>query len=373
MDNLELYLPRYEDYLRFKQRTDRTISAYHNDLIFLKSLFPPKSIQSITREDVKDVIHSLGLRDGRGSMYDAPTSRVDGDIPKPKYSASTLARKIQCLRSFYKYLRREGIISYDFSDELETPKLPDRREGTYPALTRLQIQHIIDFHQDDCNTKINNARNKIELEKRSSTPNEKRITFYTNEIQRLEDFRDDGLAIILFLYITSCRIGELIKVRAKDLESYIDEGKLFWRVSLFGKGRLKRDATVDPDTGAMIQLRLKRWNIDPRSDAYIFRTTTGAPHHNSASIERMFRKIRDATGIDFLTPHKMRGSSATHLSENGMPIEQIQDLLGHKNATTTRYYVQTNRLQRERSIMRNHPIMNGEINLRRDEQSNESM
>lgn len=75
-------------------------------------------------------------------------------------------------------------------------------------------------------------------------------------------------------------------------------------------------------------------------------------YYTKGGIYKMFLVIGERAGIDNVHPHRFRHTMATNLSERGMPIEQIQQILGHSDLNTTRRYVHTNRSTIEASFRR---------------------
>lgn len=141
-------------------------------------------------------------------------------------------------------------------------------------------------------------------------------------------------AIIEMLFSTGCRVSELTGLKKTDID---------WRtmtVHLFGKGRKHRYSFIN----ARAEVALKAY-LDSRSDKseYLF-VSMKKPHGqlHKDGIEKIVREIskRVSIGKD-VTPHILRHTTATLALYNGMPIEDISKLLGHKSVDTTMIYAQT--------------------------------
>ena len=156
---------------------------------------------------------------------------------------------------------------------------------------------------------------------------------YTDEsLERMRDgcgnLRD--LAIIDFLSSTGIRVGELVGLNRADVDFENRE------CVVFGKGAKERPAYFDART----KIHLRNY-LDSRtdSDPALF-VSLDAPHRRLAisGIEIRLRELGRRLGIDRVHPHKFRRTLATRAIDKGMPIEQVQKLLGHAKIDTTMEY-----------------------------------
>ena len=156
---------------------------------------------------------------------------------------------------------------------------------------------------------------------------------YTDE--ELEKMRDNctelrDLAIIDMLASTGMRIGEMVLLNKADINFNERE------CVVFGKGDKERIVYFD----ARAKIHLQNY-INTRTDdnAALF-VTLRSPHERIkiGGIETRLRKIGKTLDIEKVHPHKLRRTLATIAIDKGMPIEQLQQLLGHKRIDTTLQY-----------------------------------
>ena len=156
---------------------------------------------------------------------------------------------------------------------------------------------------------------------------------YTDE--QLEVMRDGcnelrDLAIIDMLASTGMRVGEMVLLNKEDIN--FEERECV----VFGKGDKERIVYFDART----KLHLKSY-IDSRTDdnqALFVSLTAPYQRLEIGGIEARLRKLGVVLGIDKVHPHKFRRTLATMAIDKGMPIEQLQQLLGHQRIDTTLQY-----------------------------------
>jgi site-specific recombinase xerD len=156
------------------------------------------------------------------------------------------------------------------------------------------------------------------------------------EIEKMRDkcknLRD--LAIIDLLYSTGIRIGELVRLNIDDID--FEERECI----VFGKGDKERRVYFDAKT----KIHLMSY-INSRSDTNpaLF-VTLDAPYDRLqiSGVEIRLRRLGRELGINKVHPHKFRRTMATRAIDKGMPIEQVQKLLGHSQIDTTMHYAIVN-------------------------------
>jgi len=223
-----------------------------------------------------------------------------------QYARSTMARRLACLRSLFRYCCREGLTSTNPAKALRTPRSGRR------------LPHFLTTDQ---------VVKLLEAPPANTAPG----------------LRDR--AILETLYSAGLRVSELAGLNVSDWDR--DAGI----VRVMGKGRKERVAPI----GRFAARALEQWMQVRKPD------TTAAPTHQKAiflnksgrrlttrSVARMLEKYIAQTGLDQVTtPHTLRHSFATHLLDNGADLRSVQELLGHKSLTTTQIYthVSTERLR----------------------------
>lgn len=140
-------------------------------------------------------------------------------------------------------------------------------------------------------------------------------------------------AIVDMLSSTGMRIGELVRLNRDDINFYERE------CIVTGKGDKQRPAYFDART----KLSLGAY-LESRTDANpaLFATLMGARRITVGSIEWTMRKLSSRVSVGRVHPHKFRRTLATHAIDKGMPVEQVQKLLGHAKIDTTMHYAMVN-------------------------------
>jgi len=157
--------------------------------------------------------------------------------------------------------------------------------------------------------------------------------------ESLEILRDNcksvrDLAIIELLISTGIRVGELVNLNINDINFHERE------CIVFGKGESEREVYFDAKT----KIHLMKY-INQRNDnnPALF-VSLNNPHDRLGigGVETMLRKLGRKLDINKVHPHKFRRTLATNAIDKGMPIEQVQKLLGHVQIDTTMQYAMVN-------------------------------
>lgn len=161
-------------------------------------------------------------------------------------------------------------------------------------------------------------------------------TFTDEELERLRDVCDNlrDLAVVDLLSSTGMRVGELVRLKTSDINFEERECKVF------GKGDSERKVYFDART----KIHLKEY-VDSRSDTNpALIVSLNKPHNaiNICGIETRLKLLGERVGIKSTHPHKFRRTLATQAIDKGMPIEQVQRLLGHVRIDTTMHYAMVN-------------------------------
>ncbi len=268
---------------------------------FLKHLTAERRASAHTLRSYQDDlgIYCRYLREIHGEQAD-PTSvdpvrlrRYLAWLTGQGYAPSTVARRLACLRSFFRYLRREGTLSSDPSAGLRNPKQPRR----LPRL--LRIDQVIDLLD--------------------SVPTDTRAG--VRDRSMLETLYGGGL-----------RVSELVGLNLDDLD--FDQELIRVR----GKGRRERLCPIGP----MAAYWLKSW-IPMRKpklpqEPALFLNQRGT-RLTTRSVGRLMESHLMRAGLlNSASPHTLRHSFATHLLDSGADLRSVQELLGHRNLTTTQIY-----------------------------------
>ncbi len=224
-------------------------------------------------------------------------------------AATTTRRKLAAIRTFFKYLIREAIITHNPTSGIRGPKAPRKLPQ---ILTQEQVAALIESPLRD-------------LANHEEEP--------TAE-QCYAAWRDS--AIFEFLYSTGARVKEASDATLKDLDGKTGV------IKLFGKGRKERLAVLGtPALEALkqaVEYARILWPEQERHTAPLFCNLKGGKL-TTRSIERQMKKWLTHANLPFeLTPHKLRHTFATHILDAGADLRSVQELLGHASLSTTQIY-----------------------------------
>ncbi len=161
-------------------------------------------------------------------------------------------------------------------------------------------------------------------------------TYSDEDLELMRDECDGirDLAIIDLLASTGMRVGELVKLNKKDIDFQNRE------CVVLGKGNKQRKAYFDART----KLHLKKYIDSREDDNEALFVSLQKPYNRLqiSGVEIRLRELGNRLNIDKVHPHKFRRTLATAAIDKGMPIEQVQQLLGHQSIDTTLQYSMVN-------------------------------
>ncbi len=226
-------------------------------------------------------------------------------LKRKNLSASSIARNISSVRSFYRYLTAKNYVNPAILNMFESPKIERK------------IPKTVDTH---------NVNRLVSIE----TSKSQKITIR-------------NMAILGLLATTGLRISELANIRKEDV--YLDEG---W-IKVLGKGNKERIIFFPQELTNLIRFSLVQ------KGKYLFCGRNGRPMTRQ-NIWKIVHKAAKMAGIPYnVKPHMLRHTFATRLLESGMDIRIIQELLGHKSISTTRIYTQVSKNQLHNIYKKFHP------------------
>jgi len=207
-------------------------------------------------------------------------------------SPSTVNRKISALKSYYKYLLKTGKIDINPTLKLTARKTPKK----LPLFVKEQ--------------NINNALNSN--------------NYFPND----ETGTRDKLIVELF-YVTGIRKSELIDLKVASLN------KANSNISVLGKGNKIRLIPVIPKISNALYTYI---NAKEVQSSYIFTTIKGKKLYPKLVYNIVHKFLSQITTIPKKSPHILRHTFATHLSNNGAELNAIKELLGHASLAATQVY-----------------------------------
>ena len=157
--------------------------------------------------------------------------------------------------------------------------------------------------------------------------------------EKVEILRDNcnnlrDRALIDFLLSTGIRVGELVRLNIDDIDFSERE------CVVYGKGDKERKAYFDAKT----KIHLLNYIESRTDDNSALFVSLNKPHSRltESGVELRLREMGKKLGVEKVHPHKFRRTMATRAIEKGMPIEQVQKILGHEQIDTTLRYAMVN-------------------------------
>ena len=277
-----------------------TIRAYHSDLRQFLSFASPKRASGSAPLKPSDV-DPMMIRE---YLY---------WLDHRRELASSMARKLAALRTFYRFLNRHTDGGPNPAAEVRTPKLPQRLPR---VLTKDDANALMEFPE-------------------GGSPAARR-----------------DRAILETLYSTGARVSELVGMNREDLD--FREGL----VRLRGKGRKERivpigDVALDAIREYHASLESQTIRLAPRA-APVFLNARGG-RLTVRSVDRLVGRYSARLMGGRVSPHALRHSFATHLLDEGADLRAIQEMLGHASLATTQKYTHVAMDQLMKVYDRAHP------------------
>lgn len=297
---------RYVNYLQVERNASPyTIRNYTTDLIGNKyegqerGFFPflrahqVDSLADVDRHVLRDYIASL---------------------KEQKVARTSVARKLSAVRSFYRYLVREGILANDPTRETSSPKR-DRRLPQF--LTSEEMERLLAVPDD-------------------ATPGGQR-----------------NRAIIELLYASGLRVSELVSLDLDDMNLEARE------IRVMGKGMKERIVLMgEPAAKAIAKYLDEGRELLRRGKASraVFLNQKG-DRLSQRAVQLIINHCAKAAGIKKqVHPHMLRHTFATHLLDGGADLRTVQELLGHASLSSTQIYTHVTQKQARKVYLEAHPI-----------------
>ncbi len=159
-------------------------------------------------------------------------------------------------------------------------------------------------------------------------------------------------AIIEMLYSTGIRVGELIRIKLKDI--HFDQKQ----ITVFGKGSKERNVLFGNILSEKLNLYIRHGRSElckGKANDILFLNHYGSPL-TERGVEDILNRIIKKGGLDFsIHPHMLRHTFATHMLDNGADLKVVQELLGHENLSTTQIYTHVSNERLRRVYLTAHP------------------
>ncbi|MEN0050833.1 MAG: tyrosine-type recombinase/integrase [Bacteroidota bacterium] len=294
-----------DTFIRFLEKERRasphTIDAYRTDLQqfvqFTQASYEVEDLTTVEGWQIRAWIVAL---------------LAEGKVPR------TIQRKLATLKSFYKYFLEKGLIEKNPMQKVIAPKVGKR----LPSF--VQENQMLDLFDGE----------KVEFK-----------NTYSDQRNRL---------ILELFYMTGIRRSELIQLREQDIDFAND------MLRIMGKGGKQRIVPLVLGLPDLIKrfLELKKETFPTSEHPEVFLTDKGKPLYPKLVYNIVHRNLSKITTIEQRSPHVIRHSFATHLSDHGAELNDIKELLGHSNLSATQIYTHNSIEKLKRAYQQAHPKAN---------------
>ena len=288
------------NYLKFEKRySSKTVESYKTDILqffhFIKLEF-----------ELEDALHV------KNNQVRAFVVQLVNDKRKP----TSIKRKISALKSFYKYHQKIGKLKTNPADKINSPKIPER----LPKFVEQQ--------------KINNLFEEPEK-------------YFKNTFEGMQE-----KLLIDILYSTGMRRQELINLKWSDINFSSNQ------VKVTGKGNKQRLIPIGNELVNSLRIfqntQINQLKNIPKA-AYVFLTKDGNQLYPNYVYRIVKLHIGHCSTAEKKSPHVLRHSFATHMSNNGAKLNDIKELLGHASLASTQVYTHNTIEQLKEIYKLSHP------------------
>lgn len=284
--------------------SNNTIDSYKNDLQNFRDFIKSQSMKltEVKETNVRNFIQTLTKR---------------------SLSNRTIARKISALRHFFLFLYEEKIISSNPTLNIDMPKM----SHTVPKV----------FSENELATLLT---------------------------QCYKDTSANGIrntAMIEILYASGMRVSELISLKTQQIQIQQNNKTVLPYIMIKGKGDKERIVALNQKSIDALQSYLKVIKAFSKTpnNIWLFPSKTSTEGHITRQyFAKILKKLSSEANIspDKISPHKIRHSFATHLLNNGADLRTIQELLGHKDISTTQIYTHVANKKLKSIVDNFHPL-----------------
>lgn len=264
------------DYLRFEKRySQHTIISYQNDLEQFFKFFEPYNISV-------DTISASIVRSWLA------------ELKSDEVSSKSINRKISTLKSFFKFLMKQGVIKQTPMTTVVSPKVSKR----LPVFIEEKNTHTLFTHVEFGDD-------------------------WTSKTERL---------ILLLFYNTGIRLSELIHLKEKNIDADYSQ------IKVLGKGNKERIIPVSKELLKEINEYITQKPVRLESVTEVLINKKGKPLYAKYVYNIVKKYLSAVTTVQKKSPHILRHTFATHLMNNGADINAVKELLGHASLAATQIY-----------------------------------
>jgi site-specific recombinase XerD len=309
----------------------RLITAIEQEMLSALDNAQMELLHGVLTRHLHGVTVTEAIEDNSNAKYLSnfiAAKHVEGCSDKSlRYYESTLNNMLTGISKPVKHITTDDLRQY--LDQYQ-------REGGAGKVTMDNIRRILSsffawLEEEDCILK--SPVRRIHKVKTGTSVKE---TYTDEDLEVMRDHTETtrDLALIDLLSSTGMRVGELVNLDRKDIDFHNRE------CIVFGKGDKERKVYFDARTKIHLQNYLNE-RTDTNPALFV---SLQSPHDRLqiSGIEIRLRELGRRLGIEKVHPHKFRRTLATVAIDKGMPIEQVQQLLGHTSVDTTLQYAMVN-------------------------------
>lgn len=321
MDSNKLQIANFLEKLKVEDGLAlNSILSYGKDLELFAKFLEEKNLtfEQVSTDEIKNYLYELHKKNLR---------------------SASIARKISCLKNFFKFLENENFIKSSPALYLQTPK-PDKKLPKF--LSEEEIFKLLNF--------INSDKSEFGIK----------------------------LSCMLeILYASGLRVSELVSLPIMAIQEMTDEkGEKTLRNYLIvkGKGNKERIAPINKSAIKMLMEYLdlrKKLGYENSQWLFVGKVRAGkkirekhsnftdlSSHITRQRLHQMLKELAQKVGIDpsRIHPHVIRHSFATHLLNSGVDLRLLQELLGHSNISTTEIYTHILDSKLKELVFNHHPL-----------------
>jgi len=286
------FYDNFLDFLRFEKRySEHTVISYETDLKQFYDFYNFSSLESVKKMTVKDI--RLWIN----------------HLSESHLTNKSIARKISTIKSFFKWMLKEGLIENNIAARIKSPKIEKR----LPSFIK------------------ESDMNKVGL-----------------SLIEAEDFEDKrNLLIFELFYQTGIRLSELISLQKKSVQIN--------SIVVLGKRNKQRIVPITNEMFQAIVAHIREVKEEGIDSDYLFCTKKGQKLYPKLVYRIINFYISNITKMDKRSPHVLRHTFATHMLNNGAGLETLKAILGHSSLSATQVYTHNTFSQLTNIYSQAHP------------------
>lgn len=289
----------FKEYLIYEKRfSNHTVEAYLQDIA-----------------QFSNFIKDLGIE----HVYFVQTHHVRlwvVDMVENKFKPTSIHRKLSSINNFYKFSLRKGKLTLNPAKGIQLPKIPQRLPKYIEQNSVQKLFNNLETNQED-----------------------------------FVSFRDR--IVFEIFYATGIRRQELIQLKWKDVDTSLNQ------IRVLGKGGKDRFIPISEEFIKLLQSYLKickkAFDLNDILERSVILTVHGEKAYPELIYRIVHQKLKDIEIKTQKSPHVLRHTFATHLSNKGAPLNDIKALLGHASLASTQVYTHNSIEQLKKIFKHSHP------------------